>query len=145
MELHDKDGNIIGWHIEPDPETREATQKWLIENMTPNHDWHVMQWAQRFFVPPTPNRWRGELLPPVLGTDPPGYVPKGELFEVAVSWPVYHDKHVRVWELVMRRKFIDSIPPIDVRGVLGIPPKVEYGREKDTRIRDDRFGDQAGD
>jgi hypothetical protein len=33
----------------------------------------------------------------------------------------------------------------DITGVMGIPPKVEYGREKDTRIRDDRFGDQAGD
>jgi hypothetical protein len=31
--------------------------------------------------------------------------------------------------------------PIDFSGVLGIPPKVEYGHAKDPIIRDDRQGD----
>lgn len=45
-------------------------------------------------------------------------------------------------------KHIESLPilaKMDVSGVMGIPPKVEYGREKDTIIRDERQGDPSGD
>lgn len=116
--LRDKDGNIIGWHIEPDPETREATQKWLVENTAPKNDWHVWQWKNwlidRLFTDPIPlgRIVSVELSPPLLGTEDPNYRPKGQM--------------------------------LDFSGVMGIPPKVEYGREKDTIIRDERQGDPGG-
>ena len=40
MELHDKNGNIIGYHFEPDPETSEAVSEWLEESMYPRNVWH---------------------------------------------------------------------------------------------------------
>jgi hypothetical protein len=69
---------------------------------------------------------------------------------------VLHDWHVWRWRNWLIERLFPLIPydnPVwvrkdqtfDITGVMGIPPKVEYGREKDTRIRDDRFGDQAGD
>lgn len=66
-----------------------------------------------------------------------------------------HDWHVWQWRNWLIDRLFPPIPynnPVwvrksqsfDITGVMGIPPKVEYGREKDTIIRDERQGDPGG-
>lgn len=61
---------------------------------------------------------------------------------------VPHDWHVWQWKnWLINRLFVPSKYDNTVifSDVMGIPPKVEYGREKDTIIRDDRQADPGRD
>lgn len=100
----------------------ESQRRWEERLARGLHDWHVVE----------ANEYRVR-----CGLEAMGF----RVIDTSMGYP---REELKVQPSFMHVQNLPILTKMDLSGVMGIPPKVEYGREKEPIIRDDREGHRSG-